>query len=107
MRKSNDVINRRRKEIAIRKINGASVRTILRIFLGDILRITLPAALLGCGISYFVSEYWQRQFAEKVPQNPLFFIAGGLSVCIIVTACVVYRTWKVANENPVNNLKSE
>ena len=104
---TNDEINRRRKEIAIRKINGASVRTILRIFLGDILRITLPAALLGCGISYFVSEYWQRQFAEKVPQNPLFFIAGGLSVCIIVTACVVYRTWKVANENPVNNLKSE
>ncbi len=37
---TNDEINRRRKEIAIRKINGASVRTILRIFLGDILRIT-------------------------------------------------------------------
>lgn len=104
---TNDEINRRRKEIAIRKINGASVRIVLRIFLGDILWIALPAALLGCGISYFVSEYWQRQFAEKVPLTPLFFIAGGLSVCIIVTACVVYRTRKVANENPVNNLKSE
>lgn len=104
---TNEEINHRRKELAIRKVNGATVREILRIFLSDILRISLPAVVLGCGISYVVAKYWQRQFAEKIPLSPLLFIAGALCVCLIVVACVVYRTWKVANENPVKSLKSE
>lgn len=64
---TNDEVNRRRKELAIRKVNGATMKDILRIFLKDVLRIALPAILLGCGISYFVAEHWQRQFVEKIP----------------------------------------
>ncbi len=52
---TNDEINRRRKEIAIRKINGASVRTILRIFLGDILRITPPGS--PAGLRHFLLRF--------------------------------------------------
>lgn len=77
---TNDEVNRRRKELAIRKVNGATMKDILRIFLKDVLRIALPAILLGCGISYFVAEHWQRQFVEKIPLSAWIFLAGALFV---------------------------
>lgn len=104
---TNDEVNRRRKELAIRKVNGATLKDILGIFLRDVLRIAFPAILLGCGISYFAAEHWQRQFVEKVPLSAWIFLVGALFVCLIVVVCIVYRIWNVANEDPVNSLKSE
>ena len=75
--------------------------------LEDVLRIALPAILLGCGISYFVAEHWQRQFVEKIPLSAWIFLAGALFVCLVVLICIVYRIWDVANEDPVDSLKSE
>ena len=63
---TDDETGRRRKELAVRKVHGATLREILRIFLSDILRVALPAVVLGCAVSFFVSEFWMRQFAEKV-----------------------------------------
>ena len=104
---TNDEVNRRRKELAIRKVNGATMKDILRIFLKDVLRIALPAILLGCGISYFVAKHWQQQFVEKIPLSAWIFLAGALFVCLVVLICIVYRIWDVANEDPVDSLKSE
>lgn len=104
---TDDETGRRRKELAVRKVHGATLREILRIFLSDILRVALPAVVLGCAVSFFVSEFWMRQFAEKVPLSLWIFVAGGAGVGLVVTACVIYRTWKAAGEDPVRNLKSE
>ena len=65
------------------------------------------AVALGCAVSFFVSEFWMRQFAEKAPLSLWIFVAGGAGVGLVVTACVIYRTWKAAGEDPVRNLKSE
>ncbi|WP_282194637.1 ABC transporter permease [Alistipes ihumii] len=104
---TDDETSRRRKELAVRKVHGATLREILRIFLSDILRVALPAVVLGCAVSFFVSEFWMRQFAEKAPLSLWIFVAGGAGVGLVVTACVIYRTWKAAGEDPVRNLKSE
>ncbi|WP_273081116.1 ABC transporter permease [Alistipes ihumii] len=104
---TDDETGRRRKELAVRKVHGATLREILRMFLSDILRVALPAVVLGCAVSFFVSEFWMRQFAEKVPLSLWIFVAGGAGVGLVVTACVIYRTWKAAGEDPVRNLKSE
>ena len=104
---TDDETGRRRKELAVRKVHGATLREILCIFLSDILRVALPAVVLGCAVSFFVSEFWMRQFAEKVPLSLWIFVAGGAGVGLVVTACVIYRTWKAAGEDPVRNLKSE
>ena len=104
---TDDETGRRRKELAVRKVHGATLREILCIFLSDILRVALPAGVLGCAVSFFVSEFWMRQFAEKVPLSLWIFVAGGAGVGLVVTACVIYRTWKAAGEDPVRNLKSE
>ena len=49
---TDDETGRRRKELAVRKVHGATLREILRIFLSDILRVALPAVVLGCAVSF-------------------------------------------------------
>lgn len=104
---TNDEINRRSKELAIRKVNGAASADIIRIFVKDIMSIAVPAVLIGCVSSYFISDYWQEQFQEKVSLHPAIFIVGAILVWGVVAGCVLYRTWTVANSNPVESLKSE
>lgn len=58
-------------------------------------------------IAYFIGKAWLEQFAEQVDLNPLLFLATALIVAIIIVACVVLKAWHIANENPVNSIKSE
>lgn len=103
----NDETNRRGKEIAVRKINGATERDILRLISSDIVWMALPAILIGAGASWFVSEKWLQQFSEKIPMNAGLFLTGSVVVLAVILLTVVYRTWMVANANPVLSLKSE
>ena len=103
----NDETQRRSKEIAIRKVNGAEASNILRLLVCDILYVSILSILLGIVIAYFIGKAWLEQFAEQVDLNPLLFLATALVVAIIIVACVVLKAWHIANENPVNSIKSE
>ena len=103
----NDETNRRGKEIAVRKINGATERDILRLISSDSVWMALPAILIGAGASWFASEKWLQQFSEKIPMNAGLFLTGSVVVLAVILLTVVYRTWMVANANPVLSLKSE
>jgi putative ABC transport system permease protein len=102
-----DEINRRRKEIAIRKINGATLASILRMFVADINRIAIPALVAGTGIAAWVSFRWQMQFTEKSVLSPLVFVACAVTVMLVVLAAVTINCYRAANENPAVNIKSE
>lgn len=102
-----DEISRRSKEIAIRKITGATSFNILQIISKDILIISLPAIIIGIMISYLTGSQWLQQFAVKIPLNMVLFLTSGLLVVLMILACVTIRTWKVANDNPVNSIKAE
>jgi len=104
---SNDEVNRRRKEIAIRKVNGAQVSDVLKIFLKDILRIALPSILVGEICSAWVGVKWLQQFAEKAPLNTGIFIGCGVAILAIILAAVNFNCYRVANSNPVDYLKGE
>ncbi len=98
---------RRSKEIAVRKINGATTRNILSAFASDIMKFGLLMAVLACVGAYFVVDMWLEQFAEKITLNPLYFIGGAVIVLIIVLGVVVLNCLKIAHQNPVVSLKSE
>ena len=98
---------RRSKEMAVRKINGATTRHILRIFASDIMRLSLVMAVAACAGAFFVARKWLEHFAEKVSLSPLFFIGGLLLVLSIVLAVVVLNCLKIARENPVVSLRNE
>jgi putative ABC transport system permease protein len=104
---TNDEMNRRRKETAIRKINGATTPEIIRLFLTDISRMALPALLLGCGVAYYVSTGWLEQFADKAALPFLLFLCCGVAVLTIILAAVSLNCYRAANENPARELKVE
>ena len=98
---------RRSKEMAVRKINGATTRDILSVFAVDILKLSGVMAVIACIGAFFVARKWLEQFAEKVSLSPLYFIGGALLVLFIVLGVVVLNCLKIARANPVESLKNE
>ncbi len=104
---TSDEVNRRRKEIAIRKVNGAKVADILRIFLRDIVKIALPCIIVGDIGAWVIARQWLMSFSEKISLTPLLFVAVTILLLIIICISVVINCYKVANSNPVKYLKDE
>jgi len=98
---------RRSKEMAVRKINGATTRDILSVFAKDIMKLSAVMAVIACVAAYFVAHKWLEQFAEKVSLNPLYFIGGAALVLLIVLGVVVLNCLRIARANPVESLKNE
>lgn len=104
---TNDEIGRRSKEIAIRKINGATLKDILGMISADVVYMAVPAVLFGAIGAYLAGEKWLEQFAEKIPLSLWIFVGSALTIVGIVFATVLLRTYSVATENPVHCLKDE
>lgn len=102
-----DEVNRRRKEIAIRKVNGAKVKDILRIFLKDIMKIALPCIIVGDIVAWLIARQWLMSFSEKISITPLLFICVTILLLVIIALSVIINCYKVANSNPVKYLKDE
>ena len=101
-----DESNRRSKEVAIRKVHGAMVGEIIKMFVVDVLKLAVIAALFGIAIAYFVSDKWLELFAMRISLSPLYFIVGALAILLIVTVVVVLSSDRVAKMNPVKSLKN-
>ncbi len=102
-----DEAQRRSKEIAIRKISGATSSEILSIFIGEMSKWILLAAIVGNLSAYYVSGLWLEQFSEKISISVLYFLAADVIVAIIILATVVVSSLQIMNANPVESLKSE
>lgn len=103
----NDEIQRRSKEIAIRKVNGAEVPDILRLVSGNIFWTALSAVLVGIVFAYIVSNKWLEQFSDRVSVNGRHFLVVIIIILLLIMGSVIGRSWNVANENPVNSIKNE
>ncbi len=104
---TNDETNRRRKEIAIRKINGGTLRDILILFLKDSLWLSLPAFLGGCLAAFFVATKWLEQFTLKITLSWNLFVWPSLALLVLVLAVVALNCLRIARSNPVESLSAE
>ena len=103
----NDETQRRSKEIAIRKVNGAEAFSILRLLTAGILKVAVGAVIIGIAFSRYVSGAWMEQFADSKLLSPVWFVLLGVGILLLIVLCVVFRAWHIANENPVKSIKSE
>lgn len=97
----------RRKEIAIRKVMGSTVREVLLLFVA---RYTAPLAVsfvLATPLAYWLGTRWLENFAEHAPVHWWLFPAALVAVSAVVTATVVLQSWRVATSNPINSIKTE
>ncbi len=104
---SSDEVARRSKEIAIRKVNGAKVSDILRLFVKDILRVALPSVLVGCVGAWLIAAQWLQNFTVRIQLTPWGFLLVTVAILLLISLSVVANCRKVAVSNPVKYLKDE
>ncbi|MEM6326851.1 MAG: ABC transporter permease [Bacteroidota bacterium] len=98
---------RRRKEIGVRKVLGASATRIVRLLVSDFLRPVLAAVVLAVPLAYVIVDHWLDGFAERITLGPdLFGLAVGLGL-LVAAATVVVHAIRAATADPVRALRPE
>ena len=97
----------RRKEIAIRKVMGSSVGSVVRLFA---MRYALPlvvAFAVAAPVGWWLSNSWLQSFAEHTPIHWWLFPLSFVLVSAVVVITVIIQSWRVATANPVESIKTE
>ena len=102
-----DEMRRRSKEIALRKVNGASTADVLRLLARDVLWIAVPSVVVGAAVSRWGADLLVSNFVERVALRWWLFALCGAVVLLIVCTVQLVRTWRIANANPIDMIKTE
>jgi len=98
---------RRRKELAIRRISGANLPDILKVFIADLEYVAIPAVLLGLTGAWLTAGKWMQNFAVKVPMSWEIFLGCSLFILLMVAFIAAVNYTRTANRNPVEALRYE
>jgi ABC-type antimicrobial peptide transport system permease subunit len=100
-------IQKRTKEIGIRKVLGASVNGIIALFMKDFLSVALIAGIVACPIAYMIMHKWLGDYAHRVTISATPFIIAIVILGCITSLLIILQTIKTAFSNPVKALRSE
>jgi ABC-type antimicrobial peptide transport system permease subunit len=101
------IVQRRRKEISIRKVVGASASHLATLLSTDFLKLIFIAFLVAVPLSWLALERWLQTFAYHVTIDIQTFLVPGVAVILITIVTISFQTIKGAIANPVNSLRSE
>ena len=97
----------RRKEIAIRKVNGANVKDILSMFAKEYAALLAIASVIAFSIGYAIMKHWLESYTLQTPVSWWIFASIFVGIALVVAISIGYCVWKAANENPAEVVKSE
>ena len=96
-----------KKEIALRRVNGATVGSILQMINKKYLVMAGSSFVIAAPIAYYLMTAWRKGFAYQAPIPVWIFLVALLAVAAITLAVVTLQSWRAANANPVESLKNE
>ena len=96
-----------RKEIAVRRVNGATVGSILQMINKKYLIMAGASFVIAAPIAYWLMTAWRKGFAYQAPVPVWIFLVALIAVAAITLAVVTLQSWRAANANPVESLKNE
>jgi len=100
-------VNRRTKEIGIRKVLGASVWGIVIMLSKEFLKWVLIANVIAWPIAYYAMNKWLQNFAYRIDLGWWIFVLAGMLALVIALLTVSYQAVKAARANPVDSLRYE
>ena len=98
---------RRTREIAVRKVSGAGVSQIIRLFTGKFVNWVLLSFVLTCPVAWWVMDKWLQNFAYRVSMSVWVFILSGAIALALVIVTVGLVTLRAASVNPAESMKYE
>lgn len=99
------IIRRRTKEIAIRKVTGATARDIVGMLNSNFVRYIVAAFIAAVPVSWLVLHTWQQRFAYRTSLDWWIFLLAGISVLFISLVSVSLQSWKAACINPAQGVR--
>ena len=97
----------RRKEIGVRRVNGATIADILRMFNRRYVALVLACFVVAAPVSYLLMHYYLQDFAYRTPIHWWVFALALVAVLALTVAIVTLRSLRAAIDNPVESLRSE
>ncbi|MGB3468463.1 MAG: FtsX-like permease family protein, partial [Cyclobacteriaceae bacterium] len=101
------MLQQRLKEVAMRKVLGATSAQIISIFVKSFLMYIALGAIMAIVVGYYLADQWLANFAYRMGLNPLYFLVPVLLVSTIAIVTIVLQILKSGNVNPAVLLKNE
>ena len=98
---------RRQKEVAIRKVNGAGVKQIIMLFAHMYISLLVLSAVTAFPLCYAIFQLWKEMYIVFFNDGPLFWISIFMIVAVITIFTIIFRILKIARRNPVEVIKNE
>lgn len=98
---------KRKKEIGVRKVMGASLMSVLTLVSKDFIALILVSIIIAVPIAWYFANNWLQTYAFQTDLSWWIFAGSGLLLIVISLITVGYQAFKAASANPVNSLRSE
>lgn len=100
-------IQKRVKEIGVRKVLGASSSNIAMLFLKEFIAVIIIAGAIACPVAWYIMKGWLNNYAYRIPLTPLPFVIAVAGLALITTILIALQTIKAGAQNPVKSLRTE
>jgi putative ABC transport system permease protein len=100
-------ISKRRKEIGLRKVNGAATREVLLMVNADFLKWVLMSMAIAVPVAIWLMNKWLERFAYKTELDWWIFALAGSSAVVIAVLTVSWQSIRAATSNPVEAIRYE
>lgn len=97
----------RKKEIGVRKVNGAQITQIISLLNMNFVKWVLIAFIIAAPVAWYAVSKWLENFAYKTNLNWTIFALAGLLAMGIALLTVSWQSWRAATKNPVESLRYE
>jgi len=98
---------RRKKEIGIRKVNGAKTKDIIMMINMEFVLLVTVSFLISCPLVYLIMDKWLDNFAYQTNLSLIVFILTGFLSVFVALATVNWQSFKTARNNPADSLRDE
>jgi len=100
-------VQQRMKEISIRKVLGATFQSILIMLSKGYFGLILIGFVLAAPILYYFMSLWLDNFKYRIELGPNIFVLAIVLTLAFTMSTVVFRSWGIARQNPVNTLRND
>ncbi len=100
-------INKRVKEVGIRKVLGASVSNISYLFIKEFLVVLGLSILVACPLAYLLMNHWLSNYAYRITIGLTPFLIGIILIGSVTVLLILFQTLKAAITNPIKSLRTE